>query len=129
MERIVYSDFDVNLGMHPLTQDLIVKTNEQSIRQSLRLILKTRFYDRKWQPDVGSEITDLLFEQLDSFTLFAAEEAIRDVITKFEPRIELEEVKCYVDEEKTYLVNVRIVYHILLLNKTDMFIYTINRIR
>lgn len=129
MERIVYSDFDVEFNSHPITKDIIKKTNEQSVRQSLRLLLNTIFYDRKWQPDVGCNLNELLFGQLDEFQIFTTEDTIRDVIVKYEPRVELKEVKCKVDQRQNYIVTVNLVYRIIMLNKFDTFVYTINKVR
>lgn len=127
MERTVYSDFDVQFGMHPITKDLIKKTNEQSVRQSLRLLIQTSFYDRKWQPDVGCNLNELIFGQLDQFQLFSTEETLKKVITKYEPRIELKQLSCTVND--SYVVTVKIVYRVIMLDKTDTFIYNINKLR
>ena len=127
MERTTYSDFDVQFNMHPITKDIIKKTNEQSVRQSLRLLLQTVFYDRKWQPQIGCNLNELLFGQLDAFQLFSTEETLKTIIKKYEPRIELQEVKCTSDN--SFSVTVKIVYRIIMLDKTDTFIYTINKVR
>lgn len=129
MERTIYSDFDVQFNVHPITKDIIKKTNEQSVRQSLRLLLQTIFYDRKWQPEIGCNLNDLLFGQLDQFQLFTTEEELKRIITKYEPRIELNEVSCSIDESRNFLIIIKIVYRIIMLDKTDTFIYTINKIR
>ena len=113
--------------MHPITKDIIKKTNEQSVRQSLRLLLQTVFYDRKWQPQIGCNLNELLFGQLDAFQLFSTEETLKTIIKKYEPRIELQEVKCTSDN--SFSVTVKIVYRIIMLDKTDTFIYTINKVR
>lgn len=129
MERTIYSDFDVQFNIHPITKDIIKKTNEQSVRQSLRLLLQTIFYDRKWQPEIGCNLNELLFGQLDQFQLFTTEEELKRIIIKYEPRIELNEVSCKIDETRNFLITIKIVYKIIMLDKTDTFIYTINKIR
>lgn len=129
MERTIYSDIDVNLNMHPITHDVIKKVNENSIRQSLRLLLQTVFYDRKWQPAIGCNLNSLLFGLLDDFQLYSTEEQLRKVIEKYEPRIRIDELSCTISESNSYQVNVRMTYTILILDKTDTFVYTINKVR
>lgn len=129
MERIIYSDFDVQFNVHPITKDIIKKTNEQSVRQSLKLLLQTIFYDRKWQPEIGCNLNELLFGQLDEFQLYTTQEQVKAVIQKYEPRIELYDVSCTVDERNEFRVNIKLVYKILMLDKTDTFVYSINKVR
>jgi phage baseplate assembly protein W len=128
-KRIIYSDFDVNLGLHPITKDVIKKTNENSVRQSLRLLLQTIFYDRKWHPEIGCNLNALLFGQLDAFQLYTTQEEISRIITYYEPRITLQECTCEVSPTDSFKVILRLVYYINMLDKTDTYVYTINRLR
>ena len=129
MERTIYSDIDVNLNMHPITHDVIKKVNENSIRQSLRLLLQTVFYDRKWQPAVGCYLNQHLFGLLDDYQLNSTEEQLRKVIEKYEPRVRIDELSCQVSDSNSYKVDIRMTYTILILDKTDTFVYTINKVR
>lgn len=129
MNRIVYSDFDVDLQVHPITKDVIKKTNENSVRQSLRLLLQTIFYDRKWHPEIGCNLNQLLFGQLDEFQLFSAETELKNIITNYEPRIRIEELTCSVPSADSFKVQITLIYTIILLGKTDTFVYTINKLR
>lgn len=127
MERVIYSDFDVNLGLHPITKDVIKKTNENSVRQSLRLLLQTIFYDRKWQPEIGTNLNQILYNQLDDFMKYSLQDQLRKVIEKYEPRILLNDISIEYDELGS--VKIRLVYTILILDAADTFVYEITKLR
>lgn len=127
--RTIYSDFDVNLQVHPITKDVIKKTNENSVRQSLRLLLQTIFYDRRWHPEIGCNLNALLFGQLTSFQLYTTQEELKRIISYYETRITLQECTCQVSSTDEFKVQVRLVYYINMLDKTDTYVYTLNRIR
>lgn len=128
-ETVYYSDFDVNLRMNPVTKDVIKKTNIQAIRQALKLLLMTSYYDRKFAPDIGTALRDLLFKQLDDFTLYSVSEQLKKSIGAYEPRIHIDELTCTVSEINRFQVEIKITYTILAIGKTDTYVYSINRIR
>ena len=128
-EVTVYSDFDVNLGLHPVTKDVVKKTNLESVRQSLRLLLLTVFYDRKWQPEIGCNLNRLLFGQLSDFVLYNTAEELKRLIGLWEPRVNIQELTVERSSTNDFVVVVRIVYSIVWLGLTDTFVYTINKVR
>ena len=127
MERTIYSDFDVNLSIHPVTRDVIKKVNENSVRQSLRLLIQTNFYDRIWQPAIGSNLNQIHFGLMDDFQRYSLQEQLRRVIEQHEPRVRLDEVSVEYDELGS--VKIRLVYTILILDATDTFVYELTKLR
>ena len=126
---IYYSDFDTQFRANPVTKDVVKKTNENSIKQSLRLLLMTSFYDRKWHPEIGCNLNEVLFNQLDDYLLFTTGESVKNLIGRYEPRVEVLDVVCKVSDINAYIVEIIITYKILVTDETDTFIYTINRVR
>lgn len=126
-ERVIYSDFDVDLSMNPVTHDVITKTNENSVRQSLRLLLLTNFYDRKWEPLCGSNLNEIHFSLMDEFQKYSLQEQLRKVIEEWEPRILLNDISIEYDDLGS--VKIRLVYTILMLDKTDLFVFELTRLR
>lgn len=127
--KIIYSDFDVNLLVNPITHDVVKKTNVNSVRQSLRLLLNTLFYDRLFQPNVGSRLKDLLFSLLDDYELLLAENEIKSLINLYEPRIILNELFINQSLNNEYVVEIRIDFTVKTLNINDTYVYTINKLR
>lgn len=130
--REIYSDFDIEFKRNALTGDVIKKKNLDDIRQSLGLLLKTRFYDRKWHPEIGSYLPTLLFNQDDDYIKEIVKKQITDIIEQYEPRITLESIiishESYRDESNG-IVTIRINYSVNILNVKDTYIYSINRLR
>ena len=75
--------------MHAQTGQLNRKTNEDAVKQSIRNLLLTDFYERPMQPDIGSNLKSLLFENYTPATQLRAKKYIEDVFNNHEPRAEL----------------------------------------
>lgn len=91
-KRILYSDFHKDLTINPISGDLALKTNEESIKESLKNIILTDRGERLFQPNLGSDIRASLFENVTPVTLKILEERVKDVINNFEPRVSLIDV-------------------------------------
>ncbi len=64
----------------------------EDIDRSLRVILGTAKGERVMRPAFGCAIWDLLFEPLTDNTLGLMAQAVRDAVSQWEPRADLEEV-------------------------------------
>jgi phage baseplate assembly protein W len=82
-----YSDFYNDLSKNFGTKDLARLTNEQSIINSLKNIIRTNKGERPFQPEFGCNISGLLFENFSKFTTDAIETEIRTAVENFEPRV------------------------------------------
>ena len=88
-----YSDFYNNLNKNFGTKDLARLTNEDSIINSLKNIIRTRKGERPFFPEFGCNISGLLFENFSQFTNDSIETEIRTAVENFEPRIKTIRVK------------------------------------
>jgi len=88
-DRIRYSDFKVNLTPHPVKKDVVVNTNEDSVKRSIMNLMLTSPYERFFNPSIGAGLRDYLFENYGSLTNDAIKDKIREVISAYEPRAEL----------------------------------------
>ena len=84
--RIDYSDFKISFAVHPLNKDLALNTNEQAVARSIKNLVFTNPGERLFQNDIGSGIRQQLFENFDQEFDSIAEEEIREVISRYEPR-------------------------------------------
>lgn len=91
-KRTLYTDFHKNITINPLSGDLALKTNEESIKESLKNLILTNRGERLFQPDLGSDVRASLFENATPVTLKILDERVRDVINNFEPRVSLIDV-------------------------------------
>lgn len=84
-----YSDIDLNFNIHPVKKDLSKKIDEEAVKQSLKILILSNFYERPFQSDLGSGLSGLLFDNITPLTKIKLEDAIREVINNYEPRAEL----------------------------------------
>jgi phage baseplate assembly protein W len=91
-KRVLFTDFHKDLTINPLSSDLALKTNEESIKQSLKNLILTDRGERLFQPNLGSDVRASLFENATPVTLKILEERVKDVINNFEPRVSLIDV-------------------------------------
>lgn len=96
-----WSDLDLDFIKHPTTKDVVKKTGLDAIRRSVRNLVLTNFYERKFRHYIGSNAQRLLFENINPLTTIFIKDAIIEVITNFEPRVALFE-----DENKGVEVEV-----------------------
>jgi len=82
-----YKDFDLNFTKHPLTNDLAVKKGVSAINQSVKSLIQTAFYERPFQPTLGSQARSLLFETADAIVIANMRTLIKETITNHEPRV------------------------------------------
>lgn len=85
----IFSDIPTNLTIHPKRKDLLMVTNEEAVKNSIRNLVQTNTYERVMQPDVGGNVIGLLFENFSRLTISQLETKIESVILNYEPRAEL----------------------------------------
>jgi phage baseplate assembly protein W len=81
-----YSDFYTNFNVHPQNKRLAKYTNEESVKRSIRNLILTEKYDRLFQPEVGTRIGGLLFENMSDTTTDEIKKTIDETIQAYEPR-------------------------------------------
>jgi phage baseplate assembly protein W len=87
-----FRDLDLNFNIHPVRKDVNIYKNEFAIINSIKNLVLTNHYERPFQPEIGSNIRRLLFEQVDSITAAQIEREITEVIGNFEPRAQVSRV-------------------------------------
>ena len=86
---VVYSDFFTDFSRSSSTGQLNKKTNENAVKQSIRNLLLTDFYERPFHPEIGSNLRGLLFENITPGVIPRAKKAIEEVFDLYEPRAAL----------------------------------------
>jgi phage baseplate assembly protein W len=87
-----FKDLNITLKPHPVTGDLTVKKDEADIKQSITNLLLTSKGERFFNSQLGSGLSDLLFEPLDVGTASSINTEISTLITKYEPRVRITEL-------------------------------------
>jgi len=91
-KKEIYSDLDLGFFGHPITKKLSRKVNRDAIRQSVKSLILTDFYDRPFKPTIGCGIRYYLFEPFSQAIKQQMESAIRETIANHEPRADVVEV-------------------------------------
>lgn len=84
-----YRDLDLNFTVHPIRKDLNLHKGEMAIINSMKNLILTGHYERPFQPDLGSNVRKMLFENMDIVTAAALEREIEQVVRNYEPRVQL----------------------------------------
>jgi phage baseplate assembly protein W len=85
----LYSDLDLRFNATLSTGDVSMKYDVQAVIASIKNLLNTNKYDRPFQPDINSGLTNLLFEPLTNITATLIENEIVRVINNYEPRAQI----------------------------------------
>lgn len=94
VERISqgFRDLSLTFKPNPLNQDLIVLKNETAIARSLRNLVMTFTGERFFNPEIGSRVSRLLFENMSEVVSDLIRDEIRSTIINYEPRVDLNDV-------------------------------------
>lgn len=122
-----YSDLDAAFTRSPRTRDVAAKFDDNAIRGALRNLIHTKHYDRPFQPELGCQIHNLLFELGDPLTMSIAQRVIRDAIVKFEPRVQVQDVQVSMNDSNEMFI--QIVYKIRNTETPSVFTTTFTRVR
>ena len=87
-----FKDISASFQTNPLNNDLIVIKNTTAIARSIRNLILTKRGERPFEPNLGSGVYDLLFENIDKQTATIIRDEIILVIENYEPRVEIIEV-------------------------------------
>jgi phage baseplate assembly protein W len=96
----LYSDIDFTLKKRPVLGDIALSYDNQAIVRSLRNILLTKKFEKLWNPEFGSNIDILLFENISSVTAAALEKEISVAVANYEPRVNMKSVVVTPYEDK-----------------------------
>lgn len=94
-----YRDLDLNFILHPVRKDINKVTGEMSVITAVKNLVLTSHYERPFQPDLGCNVRNLLFQNLDVVTAAALEREISQTIQNYEPRVRIESIRVVPSED------------------------------
>tara|TARA_B100000519_G_scaffold160675_1_gene142610 strand:+ start:661 stop:1083 length:423 start_codon:yes stop_codon:yes gene_type:complete len=83
-----FKDFAISFKANPNTKDFSSVSNDNAIKQSVRNLVLTNFGERPFQNEIGSRVTQMLFEPFDVFLQEDLRDEIKNTIERLEPRVE-----------------------------------------
>lgn len=89
---------------------------------AIRMILSTVPGERVMRPEFGCRIWGLIFAPLTAGTLGLIEQYVREALERWEPRIELDEVAAFADQESAQVV-IDVAYRLRATNDVRNLVY------
>jgi phage baseplate assembly protein W len=87
-----WRDLDLSLKIHPIRKDIIPLKDDAAIKNAVKNLLVSNFYERPFQNDLGANLSGLLFEPAGVITEIQIRDNIRKVLDKYEPRIKVNNI-------------------------------------
>lgn len=107
-----FKDISLSLQVNPLNYDLIDVKNETAISRSIRNLVFTLPGERFFNQNLGSKVSQSLFENIDDISASILQDEIRNSIENYEPRVELIDVVVSPNYD-SYEFNVTVRYYII----------------
>jgi phage baseplate assembly protein W len=95
---------------------------EQDVEQAIRIILGTDWGERVMRPDFGAGLKSFVFGPVNQTTMRQVQTRVHDALIKWEPRIDVEQVKVTVDSERNKLL-VAVTYRVRVTNTVHNLVY------
>ena len=90
----LYKDIDLSFSQNPNTKDVNKKIDVQAVKQAIKILVNTQFYERPFNPKFGSQVRGLLFDLMDEQTARILATTLQLAIENFEPRAKVEDIIC-----------------------------------
>ena len=87
-----FKDISMSFKFNPLSGDLIALKNENAIARAVRNIVLTTPGEKFFDPDFGSSVSEILFENVDDITAISIKDEIKNCLQNYEPRVEIIDV-------------------------------------
>ena len=97
--------------------------DEQDIEQAIQLILGTAPGERPMRPEFGCGVHDFVFGSIDANTIGQMEQAIREALDRWEPRITVRKVAFDASDSQAGLLTIDITYEVRATNTTRNLVY------
>lgn len=96
---------------------------EESIHQSIWMILSTSPGERLMRPAFGSNLQDLVFRVNNAGLAGAVISAVREALAVWEPRIDVLNVNAFADKTNSNLLHIEINYQVRATNSRFNLVY------
>ena len=107
-----YSDFTTNFIKHPISNELVVVKNEDSVKQSFKNLILTNIFERFYNPFFGSNVERTLFENFGPWVVEDLNRYISVAAKQFENRIQILNTQI-TDNSDQNGISINIVFSIL----------------
>ena len=112
MPSVVFRDIDLRFKTHPNTNKLVVSEGDEAVKRALHYLLLTMKGERLFQPDFGSNLRRLLFENISISTSMDIKSVVTEAIRNYEARVDLIKILVTPDKDRNGYT-IQLTYNIL----------------
>jgi phage baseplate assembly protein W len=124
-----YSDLDLrDPFISPYSKDVVPVTDIMAVKNSVRNLVLTNFYETPFDPFKGSNARGLLFENANTYTAIAINKEITRVLIQYEPRVNVTSVDV-IDQSDINAYRVTINFNVITLNTQAALNFYLERLR
>ena len=88
----VYKDLNLDFQQNSATKDIQKITDVESVKRSVRNLINLNYYEKPFHPEIGSNLRELLFENITAQISHYMSKQIELLIKNYEPRCRMVEV-------------------------------------
>lgn len=103
--------------------NLALTSGAEDLDCSIRVVIATAPGERVMRPAFGCRIWDLLFEPVNANTVGLMAQAVREAVTQWEPRVQIEDVDVRPDPDDSALVHIHLTYRVRTTNDRRNLVY------
>lgn len=122
-------DLDLNFTRNPITSDVSMVTQNNAVKRSLRNLVFFNFLEKPFNPAIDVGLRSLLFELNDPFAQLDIEESLRDIIKRYEPRVDVKQIKFNENNIDRNAMDMTIYFSVSGQDNIDTTSVTIKRVR
>ena len=98
--KLTYKDISADFDANAITGDIDPVKDAISVKRGITNVLLTSMFESLMQPELGSNLKDVLFEPIDEITTARIEREVRSAIDAWEKRAEV--INVFVDPDEDY---------------------------
>ena len=95
-----WADLDLDFAKHPVTKDVVRKTDIEAVKRAVRNIILTNRYDKPFHPEIDGGVTRHLFGLSTAHTKHDIALSIQSCLKNYEPRVIVDNVSVTGDLDK-----------------------------
>jgi len=103
------TDLDYSFRAHPITGNLVLKSGEDAIKQSVKTLILLNYFEKPFSV-ISGNVKALLFENFNIVEENKLKNRIFSILDQYEPRVKVSSVETDVSENS---LNIRITYTII----------------
>ena len=96
----IYRDLDLDFQINSATKDIQKLTDVESVKRSVRNLIKLNHYEKPFRPEIGSNLRAMLFENITPQINHAISKQIDLLIKNYEPRCRLVQLNVQPDVDR-----------------------------